>query len=186
LKSSVVSPRELGLRERNKFQKRQRIRAAARELFSKRGYDAATLRQIAHRAHVGLGTLFNYAQDKRDLVFLIFNEELSAVTDAALKMPEPRQPLLDQLLAISKCHYDYFAKDPMRMVDAALRGLSGPVTVSGQAYNSVMPPMSQLTDDEVANILTYVMGSWANGGGKITKAEVAERRKAKPVATAGH
>jgi AcrR family transcriptional regulator len=112
LKSSVVSPRELGLRERNKLQKRQRIRAAARELFSKRGYDAATLRQIAHRAHVGLGTLFNYAQDKRDLVFLIFNEELSTVTDAALKMPAPRQPLLDQLLAIAKRHYDYFAKDP--------------------------------------------------------------------------
>jgi AcrR family transcriptional regulator len=112
LKSSVVTPRELGLRERNKFQKRQRIRAAARELFSKRGYDAATLRQIAHRAHVGLGTLFNYAQDKRDLVFLIFNEELSTVTDAALKMPGPRQPLLDQLLAIAKRHYDYFAKDP--------------------------------------------------------------------------
>ena len=29
---------------------------------------AATMRQIAKRAHVGLGTLFNYAQDKRDLV----------------------------------------------------------------------------------------------------------------------
>ncbi|HVS86897.1 MAG TPA: TetR/AcrR family transcriptional regulator [Candidatus Acidoferrum sp.] len=112
MNSSAVPPRGLGLREQNKFQKRQRIRAAARELFSKLGYDAATLRQIAHRAHVGLGTLFNYAQDKRDLVFLIFNEELSAVTDAALKIPEPHQPLLDQLLAISKCHYDYFGKDP--------------------------------------------------------------------------
>lgn len=112
MKSSAVPPTELGLRERNKFQKRQRIRAAARELFSKRGYDAATLRQIAYRARVGLGTLFNSAQDKRDLVFLIFNEELSAVTDAALKMPEPSQPLLDQLLAISKCHYGCFAKDP--------------------------------------------------------------------------
>lgn len=112
LKASAAPPGELGRRERNKLEKRQRIRAAARELFSKRGYDAATLRQIAQRAHVGLGTLFNYAQDKRDLVFLIFNEELSAVTDAALRMPTPRQPLLDQLLAISKCHYDYFAKDP--------------------------------------------------------------------------
>ena len=77
-------PSELGLREQNKLDKRQRIRAAARELFSKHGYDSATLRQIARRAHVGLGTLFNYAQDKRDLVFLIFNEELAAVTDEAL------------------------------------------------------------------------------------------------------
>mgnify|MGYP000601076020 CR=1 FL=1 len=38
-------------------------------------FHAPTTRAIAGRAHVGLGTLFNYADDKRDLVFLIFNEE---------------------------------------------------------------------------------------------------------------
>jgi AcrR family transcriptional regulator len=112
LKTLDVSPSQLGLREQNKLEKRQRIRAAARELFSKHGYDAATLRQIAHRAHVGLGTLFNYAQDKRDLVFLIFNEELSAVTNEALSAPRPHQPLLDQLSVVSKRHYDYFSRDP--------------------------------------------------------------------------
>jgi nitrite reductase (NO-forming) len=46
--------------------------------------------------------------------------------------------------------------------------------------------MSQLNDDEVANILTYVLGSWGNPGGKVSKAEVAERRKTKPVAVAAH
>ena len=34
-----------------------------------------------------------------------------------------------------------------------LHGLTGKVTVNGKDYNSVMPPMSQLTDDEIANIL---------------------------------
>src|SRR4051794_18799773 len=55
--ASVISETsaKLGLREQNKLDKRQRIRAAARELFSKHGYEAATLRQIAKRAHVGLG-----------------------------------------------------------------------------------------------------------------------------------
>ncbi len=81
---------------------------------------------------------------------------------------------------------DWLAANPKRAIDAVLGGLTGPIKVNGQDYNSVMPPMNQLTDDEVANILTYVMGSWGNGGGKITKAEVAERRKAKPVAAAGH
>ena len=38
----------------------------------------------------------------------------------------------------------------------------GPVTVNGKTYNSVMPPMSQLNDDEIANILTYVTHSWGN------------------------
>jgi len=105
-------PSELGLREQNKLEKRQRIREAARELFSKRGYDSATLRQIARRAHVGLGTLFNYAQDKRDLVFLIFNEELAAVTDEALRAAESHHSLLDQLMDIYEPHYEYFSKHP--------------------------------------------------------------------------
>src|SRR5438128_2727154 len=92
-----------GLRERNKLDKRQRIRAAAGELFTKLGYGAATLRQIAKRAHVGLGTLFNYADDKRDLVFLIFNDELEALTDAALAAPRADEPLIDQLMAVFGC-----------------------------------------------------------------------------------
>jgi nitrite reductase (NO-forming) len=57
-----------------------------------------------------------------------------------------------------------------------LNGLSGPVTVNGQDYNSVMPPMSQLADDEVANILTYVRNSWGNAGGTVTADEVAKAR----------
>jgi AcrR family transcriptional regulator len=103
---------ELGLREQNKVEKRQRIRAAASELFSKHGYESATVRQIAKRAHVGLGTLFNYAQDKRDLVFLIFNEELAAVTDEALRGAETQPSLVDRLLEIYQVHYRYFSRNP--------------------------------------------------------------------------
>src|SRR6202051_582760 len=105
-------PNELGLREQNKVEKSQRIRIAARELFSKHGYESATLRQIAKRAHVGLGTLFNYAQDKRDLVLLIFNEELAVVTEQALKAADSPSSLVDQLTAIWEPHYQYFSENP--------------------------------------------------------------------------
>jgi AcrR family transcriptional regulator len=104
---------KLGLREQRKVEKRQRIRAAVRELFSRHGYETATLRQIAQRAHVGLGTLFNYAQDKRDLVFLIFNEELAGVADAALKGTQAEKRLLEKLLALCRPHYEFFAKNPV-------------------------------------------------------------------------
>ncbi len=103
---------ELGLRERHKLEKRQRIRSAVRVLFSKHGYETATLRQIAKRAHVGLGTLFNYAQDKRDLVFLIFNEELAAVTDEALEATQTHEHLLEKLIGLCRPHYNFFAKNP--------------------------------------------------------------------------
>jgi TetR/AcrR family transcriptional regulator len=100
-----------GLRERNKLDKRQRIRAAAAELFARLGYGAATMRQIAKRAHVGLGTLFNYAEDKRDLVFLIFNDELDALTRAALAAPKPDEPLIEQLMEVFACHYRRLAEN---------------------------------------------------------------------------
>jgi nitrite reductase (NO-forming) len=61
-----------------------------------------------------------------------------------------------------------------------LNGLTGPVKVNGQDYASVMPPMSQLTDDEVANILTYVKNDFDNGGGRVTKDEVAKVRSGTP------
>jgi nitrite reductase (NO-forming) len=59
---------------------------------------------------------------------------------------------------------DLLAATPKRAVQIALNGLSGPLTVNGKVYNSVMPPMSQLNDDEIANILTYVTHSWGNKG----------------------
>jgi AcrR family transcriptional regulator len=102
----------LGQREINKLEKLGRIRAAARELFAKHGYAAATMRDIAKQAHVGLGTLFSYADDKRDLVFLIFNEELEATTTRALAAPRPDQPVLDQLMAMFAVHYEQFAVNP--------------------------------------------------------------------------
>jgi AcrR family transcriptional regulator len=102
----------VSVRERKKLETRQRIRAAAADLFTRRGYGAATMRQIAKRAHVGLGTLFNYAEDKRDLVFLIFNEELNAVVDVALAAPRPGQKLVDQLLAVFRVHYRWLGSKP--------------------------------------------------------------------------
>jgi nitrite reductase (NO-forming) len=40
-----------------------------------------------------------------------------------------------------------------------------------------MPPMSQLNDDEIANILTYVLNSWGNEGGTISKEDVQKVRE---------
>ncbi len=67
-------------------------------------------------------------------------------------------------------------EERLRAVDNVLNGLSGPVTVNGITYNSVMPPMSQLNDDEIANILTFTLNSWGNDGGMVTPEEVSDIR----------
>ncbi len=82
---------------------------------------------------------------------------------------------------------DFLNADPHRAIGILLRGLTGKVTVNGKEYESVMPPMNQLNDDEIANILTYVLNSWDNKGGKIDASEVkAERAKAAAPAPVAH
>jgi len=71
---------------------------------------------------------------------------------------------------------DFLAADVHRATGIVLYGLSGKVTVNAQDYNSVMPAMTQLNDDEVANILTYVLNSWDNPGGRVTAADVKKVR----------
>ena len=111
-------------------------------------------------------------------------KQLFAGTCSTCHMPEG-QGMAGVFPPLAKS--DYIAADPKRVASIILHGLQGPVKVNGTDYNSIMPPMSQLTDDEVANIATYVLNSWGNPGGKITKAEVAEIRKTKPAnASEGH
>lgn len=107
------APATYGLRERNKLEKRQRIREATRTLFSAHGFEAATLRQIAERAQVGLGTLFQYARDKRDLTFLLFNEDLARLVDEAVAASARERRILDQVMAIWAPHYRFFAREPV-------------------------------------------------------------------------
>ncbi len=82
---------------------------------------------------------------------------------------------------------DYLAADLKRAVAIVLRGLNGKVTVNGHEYDSVMPPMTQLNDDAIANILTYVLNTWGNPGGRISTEDVkAQRANAAPAAAPTH
>ena len=79
---------------------------------------------------------------------------------------------------------DFLGADTKRAIGVVLHGLNGKVTVNGQEYNSVMPPMNQLTDDEVANILTYVTNSWGNQGAAVSTEDVQKVRATAPAAKA--
>lgn len=101
-----------GLRVRNKLDKLRRIKDAAQSLFVANGFDDTTMREIALRAGVGLGTIFLYAKNKRDLLFLTINEELENLTNEAEDAVDPKVPLVDNLLAVAKLHYRFFGRQP--------------------------------------------------------------------------
>jgi AcrR family transcriptional regulator len=101
-----------GQREKNKIEKLQRIREAARELFVKKGFDETTTREIALRAGVGIGTVFTYAENKRDLLFLVANDDLDEVTRKAEASVRDDASCLENLLIVFRHHYKFFAKQP--------------------------------------------------------------------------
>lgn len=102
----------LGLRERNKQEKLRRIREAARDLFVEKGFDDTTTREIATRADVALGTLFSYASDKRDLLFLIYNEDQPRLTETAFADVPEELSFLDQLIVVFRHYYRFFGEHP--------------------------------------------------------------------------
>lgn len=74
----------LGRRERAKLEKLERIKAAARGLFSELGVSSVTTQQIADRADVAIGTLYLYASTKAELLIMVQNDKFAAAIDEGL------------------------------------------------------------------------------------------------------
>lgn len=74
---------------------------------------------------------------------------------------------------------DFLMADKKRSISIVIKGLTGPIEVNGKKFNQVMPPLPQLTDEQVANVVTYVRNTWGNKGEPVTAKEVAEVRAAK-------
>jgi mono/diheme cytochrome c family protein len=60
--------------------------------------------------------------------------------------------------------YEFLAADGGRTypILVVLYGLQGAITVHGATYDGLMPSMSYLTDEEIADVLNYVMIAWGD------------------------
>jgi nitrite reductase (NO-forming) len=66
---------------------------------------------------------------------------------------------------------DFLNADKTRAIGVLLRGLTGPIVVNGDTYDGVMPAL-RLSDEDVANVLTYVYSQWGNSGQIVQPSEV--------------
>lgn len=73
---------------------------------------------------------------------------------------------------------DYLNADVNRAINIVLNGLSGEITVNGNKYNNVMTAQN-ITDEEIANVLTYVYNNWGNKKTEVTPAMVKTVRNKK-------
>ena len=67
---------------------------------------------------------------------------------------------------------EWVAMSPSVPVRNILHGMTGPITVKGVTYNSMMPAVAGLSDGDIADVVTYVRNSFGNSGSAITEADV--------------
>jgi len=72
---------------------------------------------------------------------------------------------------------EWVSKDASIAVRNIVNGMTGPVTVKGVTYTSMMPPVAGLSDKDIADVVTYVNHSWGNTGPTVTEAEVTAIKK---------
>ena len=72
---------------------------------------------------------------------------------------------------------DYLIKNREASIRGVKYGQKGELVVNGETYNAVMAPMG-LEDEEIADVMNYVMNSFENSSNKIvTVEEVAAIKK---------
>ncbi len=89
------------------------------------------------------------------------------------------QGLPGQIPPLAKSDFA-LADNKNEIIRGVLNGRTGEITVNGKKYNGIMIPQNNLTDEQIANVLTYVRNSWGNSGSAVTPGEVAKIRHDSP------
>jgi len=63
--------------------------------------------------------------------------------------------------------------NPLAVIAIVKNGLEGRVTVNGAAYSGIMPSWKgQISDDQIAAVISYIRSSWTNHAGGVSVAQV--------------
>jgi AcrR family transcriptional regulator len=97
-----------GVRQLAKQATRERVLAAARDLFDEIGYEDATIRMIAQRAGVSVGSVFTTFAGKTEILSQIMTERLEGLyTELDRVLPFLRGSTVDRLRSIMAVHYSF-------------------------------------------------------------------------------
>ena len=72
---------------------------------------------------------------------------------------------------------DWVTGDKKRLIGIVLNGLEGQIEVNGESFDGIMPQHSFLSDEEAANVLTYIRENFGNKASAVSAAEVNDVRK---------
>lgn len=73
---------------------------------------------------------------------------------------------------------DWLLGPSERPIKIVLHGVGGPLVVGGRTWRLEMPPLTTLTNDQIAGILTYLRREWEHNASPVSPADVAKVREA--------
>jgi AcrR family transcriptional regulator len=114
-----------GLRLRKKGKTRLAIENAALDLFAEKGFEEATVDEIAERAEVSKATFFRYFASKADVIFSVEAYHFDTLEDAISERPKDEH----DLVAIRQAVLDVWVPllDPVRVGRQGRAAASSPV-----------------------------------------------------------
>lgn len=68
---------------------------------------------------------------------------------------------------------DYLMNNRVKSIKGVKFGQRGPIIVNGKMYDNTMMPLG-LEDEEVADVMNYIMNSWGNSSDKMVTSEEVE------------
>ena len=146
-----------GLRARQKAVRHQRILDAALHLFREAGYDAVRTEDIAAGADVSVGTLYNYFENKGDLLLALVTLEVDEVLDqGALVVADPPADVEQALNRLIGGYYDhstvYLSKALWRTAMALT--IQAPATPFSARYTE----LDHMLTDQVCALIMALQG----------------------------
>ncbi len=111
-------------KEREREFKRQEILSAAIEIFAAKGYNNATLDEIAEASEFGKGTLYNYFQNKQEIYFAIIENIFEQFVINLRRIDSESQNLKEFLSGLVKFMISYCVNNSAAFMIMAHKRLS--------------------------------------------------------------
>jgi AcrR family transcriptional regulator len=103
-------PAALSARQSQKVATRERVLAAARDLFDRLGYEDTTIREVARQAGVSVGSVFTTFTSKGEILSQVMQDRLDGLyTELDRVVPHLRGSTADRLRSMYAIHFDFEA-----------------------------------------------------------------------------
>jgi mono/diheme cytochrome c family protein len=66
--------------------------------------------------------------------------------------------------------------DVAKLIKYIVKGFADRVEIDGELYSNAMPAAADLTDQQIADVLTFIRSNWSNKAGPVTTLQIKQTR----------